>query len=397
MNIPGYYFDPEKKKYFRITNGDQRFNTSYSNNKVQSVKRQKVIQRTLESEQSKESHLAHRRARDYHDNLLMRFKLGLADTDSEFSCERLESGPLKPRKGLLLQSSDPSKHFFVNEHEVLLRDSQLGRTLRKFTSLKGKLIKEVQLASNAMYVLTQWAHHILLWEMKTNTCKDIFDDLMRLIVILNEEVELGAFRVAIEPTVSHIYYGDSIYDIEIPSQRLLKRSKIWYEKGRKSDIFLNSFYTCCEGHLFLFDYYGVWLIGPNFKKYHKHAFKYVHHVFSEVVAVVAGIKVIQVVAVTTAQVLIFNLHGDRFSLQWSTDILNDNNAAPTTFIFKNHLYINTLQNRFRVIDLVHKNQRQATMDNMVKGHSGTVHINEVRGQLSIGCFGTRSFRLLPHF
>lgn len=397
MNIPGYFFDPEKKKYFRITNGDQRYNTSYSNNKVQAGKRQKVIQRTLESEVSKESHLAHQRASEYHDNLLMRFKLGLADTDSEFSCERLESGPLNPCKGLLLQSSDSSKHFFVNEHEIILRDTQLGRNLRKFKSIEGKEIKEVQLAGNAIYVSMKWAHHILLWDMQTNSYEEIFEDLTRLIGSLTDEVEVEAFRVAIEPNVCHIYYGDTIYDFEMPSQKLLKNSKIWYENGYNSDIFLNCYYTCCESHTFIFDYYGVWIIGPNGKKYHTHDFKHVHQVFGEVVAVIGGIRVIQVVVVTTAQVLFFNLNGDRFSFQWSTDILNDNNAAPTTFKFKNHLYIHTLKNRYRVIDLVHRKQRLATIDNMVKGHSGTVHIGEVYGQLSIGCIGAHSFRQLPYF
>lgn len=37
--LPGFYFDEEKKKYFRIVNGDQRLNTPYSNNAVRAKER----------------------------------------------------------------------------------------------------------------------------------------------------------------------------------------------------------------------------------------------------------------------------------------------------------------------------------------------------------------------
>lgn len=39
--IPGFYFDEQKKKYFRIVNGDQRFNSAYQNNSIQSSNREK--------------------------------------------------------------------------------------------------------------------------------------------------------------------------------------------------------------------------------------------------------------------------------------------------------------------------------------------------------------------
>lgn len=39
--IPGFYFDEEKKKYFRIVNGDQRFNSNYQNNSIQSNNRER--------------------------------------------------------------------------------------------------------------------------------------------------------------------------------------------------------------------------------------------------------------------------------------------------------------------------------------------------------------------
>lgn len=39
--IPGFYFDEEKKKYFRIVNGDQRFNSAYQNNSIQSNNRER--------------------------------------------------------------------------------------------------------------------------------------------------------------------------------------------------------------------------------------------------------------------------------------------------------------------------------------------------------------------
>lgn len=43
QEIPGFYFDEVKRKYFRITNGDQRHNAGYSNNSIQANKRRKRI------------------------------------------------------------------------------------------------------------------------------------------------------------------------------------------------------------------------------------------------------------------------------------------------------------------------------------------------------------------
>lgn len=40
--LPGFYYDEAKKKYFRITNGDQRHNAQYSNSQTQADKRRKV-------------------------------------------------------------------------------------------------------------------------------------------------------------------------------------------------------------------------------------------------------------------------------------------------------------------------------------------------------------------
>lgn len=37
--IPGFYYDPEKRKYFKIVNGDQRLNSSYSNNTLRAKNR----------------------------------------------------------------------------------------------------------------------------------------------------------------------------------------------------------------------------------------------------------------------------------------------------------------------------------------------------------------------
>lgn len=37
--IPGFYYDPDKRKYFKIVNGDQRHNLNYSNNTIRSRRR----------------------------------------------------------------------------------------------------------------------------------------------------------------------------------------------------------------------------------------------------------------------------------------------------------------------------------------------------------------------
>lgn len=63
--IPGYYYDETKRKYFRITNGDQRHNAQYSNSQVQAKKRRRKNQKTKKTSktdtlsQEKFSKLAH--------------------------------------------------------------------------------------------------------------------------------------------------------------------------------------------------------------------------------------------------------------------------------------------------------------------------------------------------
>lgn len=51
--LPGYTYDPERKKYFKISNGDQRHNTKYSNNSVQTAHRRKTLEATHVNKKAK--------------------------------------------------------------------------------------------------------------------------------------------------------------------------------------------------------------------------------------------------------------------------------------------------------------------------------------------------------
>lgn len=44
LEIPGFYYDDVRRKYFRIVNGDQRINSTYHNNTVRALTRQKKYQ-----------------------------------------------------------------------------------------------------------------------------------------------------------------------------------------------------------------------------------------------------------------------------------------------------------------------------------------------------------------
>lgn len=46
--VPGFYYDPERRKYFKIVNGDQRYNSQYTNNAVRSRDRRKEFQNQWE-------------------------------------------------------------------------------------------------------------------------------------------------------------------------------------------------------------------------------------------------------------------------------------------------------------------------------------------------------------
>ncbi|GEQ71764.1 hypothetical protein JCM33374_g5450 [Metschnikowia sp. JCM 33374] len=51
--IPGFYFDTSRKRYFKIVNGDQRHNSSYSNNVVRAEERRKEYNDTDCTKRSK--------------------------------------------------------------------------------------------------------------------------------------------------------------------------------------------------------------------------------------------------------------------------------------------------------------------------------------------------------
>ncbi|OBA22851.1 hypothetical protein METBIDRAFT_93560 [Metschnikowia bicuspidata var. bicuspidata NRRL YB-4993] len=51
--IPGFYFDETRKRYFKITNGDQRHNAAYSNNSVRAQERRKEHKETDRIKRSK--------------------------------------------------------------------------------------------------------------------------------------------------------------------------------------------------------------------------------------------------------------------------------------------------------------------------------------------------------
>lgn len=51
--IPGFYFDEARNRYFKITNGDQRLNSSYSNNSVRAIERRKENEKDRQSKRNK--------------------------------------------------------------------------------------------------------------------------------------------------------------------------------------------------------------------------------------------------------------------------------------------------------------------------------------------------------
>lgn len=84
QEIPGFYFDEVKKRYFRITNGDQRHNGGYSNNSIQANKRRKRILAVDASERTSKASTQADLVK-YHPtsaDLLVNFKLGLASIPS---------------------------------------------------------------------------------------------------------------------------------------------------------------------------------------------------------------------------------------------------------------------------------------------------------------------------
>jgi len=75
--LPGFIFDPVKKKYFRVTNGDQRYNSGYTNNSVRANKRRQRSNNPQNIGVSQGAELLKYFPSDYSD-LLVNVKLGLS-------------------------------------------------------------------------------------------------------------------------------------------------------------------------------------------------------------------------------------------------------------------------------------------------------------------------------
>lgn len=89
MNIPGYYYDENKKKYFKITNGS--VDSQYHNNFVEQEKRQKKLQQVDDAKQMSQSQSIKFKLL-YLSCSLNNVKLGLARTShSLIDFERLAS------------------------------------------------------------------------------------------------------------------------------------------------------------------------------------------------------------------------------------------------------------------------------------------------------------------
>lgn len=82
--IPGFYYDECKKKYFRIVNGDQRINSAYHNNAIQAKARQKEFLSQAASKRRRQNFelaLAKQAQNNYGDldlsHKILQLKLGL--------------------------------------------------------------------------------------------------------------------------------------------------------------------------------------------------------------------------------------------------------------------------------------------------------------------------------
>lgn len=82
--IPGFIFDSERKKYFKITNGDQRHNSNYTNNAVRGKVRRKRLDQIRSPKKFKESSSLTEISRDFQKqwqepgNFMVNVRLGLS-------------------------------------------------------------------------------------------------------------------------------------------------------------------------------------------------------------------------------------------------------------------------------------------------------------------------------
>lgn len=188
--IPGFHYDPVRRKYFKIVNGDQRQNSEYSNNtiraesrrqgqqKEQQVKRHKVNGEAAATSSEALSQEVQRCRAQFHQNDFLSVRLGLTKQPPELMVRALRH--LQPHKlpySRVWPGPQPSTVFVAHLETVSLyeldslldlKDPQPIYTLRLFPDRYidyevGNQVNDIQCLDNWVLVQYGGTYSLLEW------------------------------------------------------------------------------------------------------------------------------------------------------------------------------------------------------------------------------------------
>lgn len=219
-DIPGFYFDEVKKKYFRIVNGDQRINLSYHNNTVQALSREKKYHDGHRNASTKRSKTAHKlddlirtaRMHSLENELFLKIlqaRLGLLPS-SYISQLRIEHA-LECNDSCLV--ADKQVFRGLNDHTVFVFDGNVVdlmeihefvkrdlRPLGRQSVSSGLPLQNIVSSKDLVFIQNDSLYSLLHWQLVNGsyTISDFTEQLHRAVsqVLTTHDIQLMSSFVA---------------------------------------------------------------------------------------------------------------------------------------------------------------------------------------------------------
>lgn len=353
VDIPGFFFDKEKKRYFKITNGDQRHNSQYTNNTQQARKRRKKI---LDKPDTPKRHdLVHiskqaqitKNAPDFLD-FRLNSCLGLAQLPpGRATLMHLQAGEswvmLKREKLWLL--ADRSKVLTFADGVVALYtfDSYLQSRPLATVHVLAFQIEEILMESH--WVVVRETNSKYSWY------KYLEEENILMYISTAENEENYKFAI----------HGNSLYQANEGALIQLPLTDMGHERQIKFNAYSDTQKVIIESQVLVaIQEKSVWLRDLLTSSSNEIRMdKKIHHVYVETMAAPAhgnsDQRFLRLIAVTTNAVFVYSVEASEnlrvSEIHETIKIDNDNLAMPITFLLGDQLLVEISGTTFQWIDL----------------------------------------------
>lgn len=353
VEIPGFYFDKEKKRYFKITNGDQRHNSQYTNNSQQARKRRKKI---LDKPSTPKRHdLVHiskqARITKYAPDLVD-FRLNLSLGLAQLPPGRTILMHLQAREKLVMLKRE-KLWFLADRSKVLTFTDGVVALYTLDSYLQFRPLATVHVLAFQIEEILMESHWVVVRETNSKySWYKYSEEEISLIYISTAENEEN-YKFAI--------HGNSLYQANGGALIQLPLTDMGHEREIKFQAHSDTQKIIIDNQvLVVIQEKSVWLrdlltsSSDEIRMDEK-----IHHVYVENMATTvgenSGQRFLRLIAVTTTAVFVYNVEVSEklqvSDIHETIKIDNDNLAMPITFLLGDQLLVEISGTTFQWVDL----------------------------------------------